>query len=125
MKDFKFSWKQEDENEKPTGNGFPKKLRAGGRRITLKFAGSCADCGAELPVGTTARWYGRGRIYGLSCHVHAEQGGLDFEKNKPAEAAGVASPNGFAGFSGLLDPEPEPQPEPQPAPAKKYDCTIH
>jgi hypothetical protein len=38
------------------------------KTITLKFAGKCADCGAVLPVGTTARWYGRGRVYGLTCH---------------------------------------------------------
>ena len=38
------------------------------KTITLKFAGKCADCGAVLAVGTTARWYGRGRVYGLDCH---------------------------------------------------------
>lgn len=38
------------------------------KTITLKYAGKCADCGAVLEVGTTARWYGRGRIYGLDCH---------------------------------------------------------
>lgn len=39
-----------------------------GRFITLKFAGRCADCGATLVVGTKAKWYGRGRVYGLTCH---------------------------------------------------------
>jgi len=38
------------------------------KTITLKYAGKCADCGAALPVGTRARWYGRGRVYGLTCH---------------------------------------------------------
>lgn len=38
------------------------------KTITLKFKGKCADCGAVLEVGTTARWYGRGRVYGLECH---------------------------------------------------------
>ena len=38
------------------------------KTITLKYAGKCADCGAVLAVGTTARWYGRGRVYGLDCH---------------------------------------------------------
>ena len=36
--------------------------------ITLKYAGKCADCGASLPAGTRAKWYGRGRVYGLDCH---------------------------------------------------------
>lgn len=39
-----------------------------GRFITLKYAGNCADCGAHLDVGTRAKWYGRGRVYGLDCH---------------------------------------------------------
>ena len=38
------------------------------RVITLKYAGTCADCGAELPVGSQARYYGRGRVYGTECH---------------------------------------------------------
>ena len=40
------------------------------KTITLKFEGKCADrnCGAILPVGTKAKWYGRGKVYGLSCH---------------------------------------------------------
>jgi hypothetical protein len=45
------------------------------KTITLKFEATCADCGATLPVGATARWYGRGRIYGIGCH------------EKPADAA--------------------------------------
>lgn len=38
--------------------------------ITLKFEGKCADksCGAVLPVGSKAKWYGRGRVYGIGCH---------------------------------------------------------
>ena len=37
--------------------------------ITLKYAGRCTDCGASLPVGARAKWYGRGRVYGLDCHA--------------------------------------------------------
>ena len=39
------------------------------RRITLKFAGKCAECGTLLPVGSSAVWYGRGRVYGRGCHA--------------------------------------------------------
>ncbi len=38
------------------------------KTITLKFAGKCRDCGAVLAVGSRARWYGRGRVYGMDCH---------------------------------------------------------
>ncbi len=43
------------------------------RTITLKFAAKCRDCGADLAKGTTARWYGRGRVYGLTCHPDSRQ----------------------------------------------------
>jgi len=39
------------------------------RTITLKFPGTCRDCGSGLAVGALARWYGRGRIYGIGCHA--------------------------------------------------------
>ena len=38
------------------------------RTITLKFPGTCRDCGSTLARGALARWYGRGRIYGIGCH---------------------------------------------------------
>jgi len=38
------------------------------RTITLKYPGTCKDCKASLPAGSRARWYGRGRVYGLDCH---------------------------------------------------------
>lgn len=41
------------------------------KKITLKFKGTCADCGAELPEGSIARWYGKGRIYGIGCHEYS------------------------------------------------------
>jgi len=45
-----------------------KEWKKGGRKITLKYDAECKDCGAVLPAGTSARWYGRGRIYGNDCH---------------------------------------------------------
>jgi len=39
--------------------------------ITLRFAATCRDCGAELPAGSRARFYGRGRVYGTTCHANA------------------------------------------------------
>ena len=38
------------------------------RTITLKYAGTCRDCGASLAVGSKAVWYGRGKVYGIGCH---------------------------------------------------------
>lgn len=49
-------------------------LPVSARTITLKFPGRCADCGATLEVGTRARWYGRGKVYGTTCHSDSRQG---------------------------------------------------
>lgn len=45
------------------------------RVITLRFPATCADCGASLAVGDSARWYGRGKVYGVDCHDKASKGG--------------------------------------------------
>ena len=80
---------------------FEKKLKAGGRRITLKFDGICADCGAELPKGTTARWYGRGRIYGWGCH--SEQPQTEGAGVQRAATAPRAMPNRGEKLRGLAE----------------------
>ena len=41
--------------------------------ITLRRADTCRDCGAELPVGSRARYYGPGKIYGTTCHEDSRQ----------------------------------------------------
>lgn len=46
------------------------------RTIRLRYAATCADCGAALPVGAQAKLYGRGKVYGTTCHA------------KPARASG-------------------------------------
>jgi hypothetical protein len=42
--------------------------------ITLKRAANCQECGARLPVGTRARWYRSGKVYGLECHAKRDTG---------------------------------------------------
>lgn len=32
------------------------------RSIVLRFDATCFDCGASLSAGTTARWFGKGRV---------------------------------------------------------------
>jgi hypothetical protein len=32
------------------------------RSIVLRFDAQCVDCGRSLPAGSTARWFGRGRV---------------------------------------------------------------
>ena len=39
------------------------------RTIVTRYSGHCADCGADIPEGSEARYYGRGRIYGIDCHT--------------------------------------------------------
>lgn len=38
------------------------------KTISLKYPAACAECGTSLEVGARARWYGRGRVYGIGCH---------------------------------------------------------
>lgn len=88
-----------------------KRLRKGGRGITLKYDGECADCGAFLPKGTTARWYGRGRLYGYDCHGDkAAQPAHDRMNPDPTQG-------------GLFGTDT--QQEPEEYTPKTYDCTIH
>jgi len=61
------------------------------KTIILKFAGKCYDCGASLAPGTKAKWYGRGRVYGLDCH--AAPAGLS--RNKSGE---LVDKNGHIGW---------------------------
>ncbi len=58
------------------------------RLIKLKYAAKCADCGAELPAGSEARYYGRDRVYGVDCH-----------EQKPTKKRPI---NGELSFAGLL-----------------------
>lgn len=39
--------------------------------IVSKYPAKCADksCGAAIPAGTKVKWYGKGRVYGFSCHA--------------------------------------------------------
>jgi hypothetical protein len=37
--------------------------------ITLKRAGTCRQCGADLKPGSRAKWYRNGAVYGLDCHA--------------------------------------------------------
>lgn len=43
--------------------------------ITLKWDGKCRDCGAALPAGSRARYYGRGKLYGVDCHENGNSNG--------------------------------------------------
>ena len=39
------------------------------RIINLRYPATCRDCGAPLQEGDQARYYGRGRVYGVTCHA--------------------------------------------------------
>lgn len=39
------------------------------RTITLRYPATCADCGAGIAAGETARYYNKRTIYGLHCHA--------------------------------------------------------
>jgi len=94
-----------------------KRLRKGGRGITLKYDGECADCGAFLAKGTTARWYGRGRIYGYTCHSKQEN-----SDRKPEPKAGAAQGDLF-GRDSAQEPTEQENTTGEYIP-KKYNCSI-
>lgn len=50
------------------------------RIIKLRYAATCADCGAPLIAGDRARYYGRGKVYGVDCHTKAESAERNFER---------------------------------------------
>jgi len=62
--------------------------------ITLKREGACADCGAVLAAGTSARWYRNGKVYGLTCHPARAASGSRWPK-RGARAA--SAPSTFRG----------------------------
>lgn len=67
--------------------------------IKLKYPGRCADCGARLPVGSRAKWYGRGRVYGLDCHGDSKSAFQRGDRSPGAIAShydryGVYTPDG-------------------------------
>jgi hypothetical protein len=70
------------------------------RSIVLRFASTCYDCGADLKAGTTARWFGKGRV---SCC-----GGSD-----RAPAAKPAAPPAPIPAPVLAKPAPAPAPVPK------------
>jgi LSD1 subclass zinc finger protein len=55
------------------------------RTISLKWDATCKDCGAELKAGTPARYYGKGRVYGTTCHEQKPS------KGRPGPARTVVS----------------------------------
>lgn len=71
------------------------------RIINLKYAATCADCGADLEVGAPARYYGRGKVYGTQCHADTRQ--QPQADAVPAQQAQPRWPNG-AQVRRLADP---------------------
>lgn len=59
------------------------------KKLTNLYKGTtCADCGAEIPVGDPILWYGRGRVYGIGCHTKVEnRNGNGKTKPKPKPKA--------------------------------------
>ncbi len=71
------------------------------RTITTKFDGFCADCSAPIPAGTRARWTGRGRVFGLSCHAKRDADNALDAPGSRARAQRWAHEEAFANAWGL------------------------
>jgi hypothetical protein len=74
--------------------------------IQLKYAGTCRDCQAALPAGTTAKWYGKGKVYCAGEHGGAKRELTWKEKYGQCEDApccgccGVDAYGGYDDYSG-------------------------
>ena len=68
------------------------------RTISLKWPSACRDCGANLAVGSTARYYGRGYVYGTECHPQKNGHNGNGKQNNDIEATET-----------IVRPEPEPE----------------
>lgn len=64
--------------------------------ITLTRDGTCADCGAHLPAGTTAKWYRNGSVYGLTCHPKRARTARSRGRDRTAYEQGDRSPGAIA-----------------------------
>jgi endogenous inhibitor of DNA gyrase (YacG/DUF329 family) len=62
------------------------------KTITLQYAATCRDCGAALEVGTKAKWYGRGRVYGIACHARPSAEFTPALRLTDAQAGNLACP---------------------------------
>ncbi len=60
------------------------------RTINLKWPAQCRDCGAALAAGTPARYYGKGKVYGIGCHEDTRRG----PQAPPEDGGAVYEPDG-------------------------------
>ncbi len=61
------------------------------RIIQLRYPGTCRECGADLAVGDDARYYGRGKIYGVNCHQQKPSQLTGEQRARQAIAEGTAA----------------------------------
>ena len=70
------------------------------RTINLRFPGKCAECGTRLPKGTKAKYYGRGRVYGLTCHSNDSEYKQPGGHCEDAPCCGCCGPQGDGDYYG-------------------------
>ncbi len=76
------------------------------RTITLKYDATCLDCGTKLAAGERARYYGRGRVYGIECHEQKpqrqsrSQRSYNADIRSEAQYRSACDPTGFYNASG-------------------------
>jgi hypothetical protein len=65
------------------------------RTITVKYAGQCACCGADIPAGAIADYYPAGTIAGRTTGAIAHMGGLDGNSARCAAEIGRRRDPGY------------------------------
>lgn len=82
------------------------------RSIVLRFDATCFDCGSSLPAGSTARWFGRGRV---SCCGSGAPGPAAAPPLRPSvlDYANPADPTSIVHRAPLDGHQPIPAPAPR------------
>lgn len=78
------------------------------KTMISKYDGVCRDCGAELPAGSLIRWYGRGKVYGMDCHVNPKTGLTGRQAMEASKPAPYQPSDGGAFDRGVRQAAPAP-----------------
>lgn len=73
------------------------------RSIVLRFEATCFDCGRSLPAGSTARWFGKGRVSCCGARADAATGAppVAFPRTPSPVAQPLPAPLPLAGESDI------------------------
>ena len=85
------------------------------RSIVLRFDATCVDCGSSIPAGSTARWFGRGRVSCCGKGAPAAPASLP-PKLAPSSLPRIDVAAVYSAAVDRVDNAPDAMPKPAPRP---------